>query len=662
MMVMMIKLTVDPEKEKSVYNFEKNEVTIGSKFSSYADLRLPVEFLEDVHVKLSRQPDGCFIYNMTNDPFTTVNDQPFGKLSIKNGDLIQIRNTVLFFELLKAENKQENAEESRVQKILSSLNIDKEEFNKKNEQEFLDFKKTFCKKTEPEKELDHDFDFELHQPPTPPIKSNSWFSKSKILLSIALLLIGAAFIVSSEIYTRIEEKSLQAEIEAARAVSDVALALTYVQINHLQLRQQNWADPHFLKNSMDAVISNYHQPYAFIDTNSRINNGDYMLRIYTNRDISRFLVIAQPEPSLMHWISPKNAIVIDSQSMMLHSMNDLKSLNRLLVNSNSLSGENGREILDLVKTEKIIPLKKLIDPERKNGFDIPKQLEFLRSGAENYVYNAPRYSQIGERLLEQAIDLSSRPGSNLEIKKLQEDINAISKLPNVILYTSKGMKVALKGQKALSELVPYNQFLIAYLHFDKDGEIKGSHLILDPADSLPPKSIAQTSFQKQSEVGAYQPHIIASKAPDYSLQNQNEIKDRLPLKKIEKEIEETISSKDNNESSHEFLSEGQFKELLNSVLTANSLEDLYKITSSSSALLRLENIPNSSILVRYQNKLRAQVLEKLKEMLFSSKSTSIPVESLQGSKVLLSKILLHSWVVNPEEQRYYLQALDRLKG
>lgn len=381
-------------------------------------------------------------------------------------------------------------------------------------------------------------------------KNGKW----KIWLSILIVAFSSFLLISNGVYSRLEEKNIQEEIQAARAVSDIALALTYAQIHHIQPHQQNWSDPLFLKNSIYSILTTNYQPLASIDINGRLNGGNYLLRIYMNRDLSRFLVIAQPEPSLMQWLAPQNAVVVDSKSMVIHLINDLKPLNRLLVNPNSLSGENGREIFEIVKNEKVLPLKKLVDENNKLGFMPPRQLEIMRLGAENYIYNAPRYSQVGEKLMEQAIDLLHRPGGINEIKKLQDEISNISKLMHPVLYTSKGMKVALKAQKALAALLPDQKFLIAYLSFDKDGSLKRSHLIIDPDDNLV-KGISKNNDQEFTRVGSFQPLVIAAKAPDYILASneENDVEKKvfsnidfesplfLKLKNISKERAENLS-------------------------------------------------------------------------------------------------------------------------
>ncbi|MEC7839626.1 MAG: FHA domain-containing protein [Chlamydiota bacterium] len=590
------------------------------------------------------------------------------------------------------------------------------------------------------------------------VSENSQSNKWKVWVAACLLFITTIGVISSGVYNRLDEKSYRNEIIAARAVSDVALALTYAQLNHIKPQQQNWSDPHFLRNNIHSVLSHSHDPMANVDNSGRLNDGKYLLRIYTNTDSSRFLVIAQPEPSLAQWLAPQKAIVIDSKSMVIHRINDLKPLNRLLVNQNSLSGENGREIFESITNEEIIALNELADSKNQNGFAPPKQLEFMNLAAENYVYNAPRYSQIGEKLMEQAIDIASRPSTSAETKKLQDEINSISKLKDPVLYTSKGMKVALKAQEALTRLRPNENFLVAYINFDEDGNVNGTHLILDvePKGKAEAHALANLSGEFNQEVGSYQPLIVAAKAPEYltpvDSENTNSSKsfqlaidknsplyvqiNKLALarsevlspignkiitliqennrdanthfdeqltnlisqyKQTSSEMNEaTVKALKNLYDEHDYLSmsefsqyvtsagldglsksyfskvadeevtealtEEQFQEILTSIENSNNFRELDAITNASAHLLRLDNIPDSVKLISFQNDLRTKVLEKLNEILFSPENEFPASEKTEENRALLSKVLFQSWVIDPEEQEFYLNEYDKLMG
>jgi hypothetical protein len=203
-----------------------------------------------------------------------------------------------------------------------------------------------------------------------------------------------------------------------------------------------------------------------------------MLRIYTNSEISRFLVLAQPAPSLLQWLVPKYTVIIDSCSMEMRKIKDLKSLNRLLVNTNTLDGVHAEEITALVQKGELIPLQSLISNKDNEGFCPPKALGFIDPIAENLIYNAPRYYCLGENLIKKSQQFLVEETQH-NAAHLIHEIFALKKLSHLVLYSSGGVQSAVEAQKTLSTLAPKEKFLIAYLHLNGIGKISSSHLLMD---------------------------------------------------------------------------------------------------------------------------------------------------------------------------------------
>ncbi|MEM1283709.1 MAG: hypothetical protein AAGG81_09180, partial [Chlamydiota bacterium] len=653
----MITLTVNPDQEHRKYSFSEGKVSIGCIADSTTSLKLVREQTQDVHVQIVKEGSKYYTYNSANDPFVTLNDIPFGKREIKEGDTLQIGKTLILFHLdnskinetdkpkeqsnqscnstkdltsildekitpseqltdttdsnakspskncfmKESPVKQEEEVDDTLQQIqdyLKTLSPDNipsltekatqsnndadnttsfektdefddidieslvkeveklkvpnecEDLNERSGGEFIEPnfddhkelppkenkepfknqpKEVHSRANKSKPQSNHDsipqqvasqFMLPQEDPKPTKVKSNSKTVKWKLWVALFFIAFGVISLIFSGVYSRLQEASTQSELDAAREVSDIALALTYAHINHIQPQRQNWTDPMFLTNSIRAVLGGQHKPNGSIDTNGRMIDGKYLLRIYNKGDMSRFIVIAQPEASLTQWLAPQRAIVIDSTDMVLHRVSDLRPLNRLLVNVDSLSGENGKALHELIKGEEVIKLSTLSDKNNKNGFAPPKQLELMKIGAENYVYNAPRYSQIGEKIMELAIDLVSRPGSSTEFKKLEEEAKLIGKLPDAVMYTSKGMKAALKAQKALITLLPNQSFLIGYLQVDEQGNMKGSHLIFDleaPKRQQNPNNdhFQGMVHQSSNDMGGYQPLVLAANASEY---------------------------------------------------------------------------------------------------------------------------------------------------
>src|SRR5262249_6046277 len=158
----------------------------------------------------------------------------------------------------------------------------------------------------------------------------------------------------------------------------------------------------------------------------------------------------QPAPNLMQWIMNKKTLAIDSSSMELRKISDLKDLNRLLANPDPLENRNGDEIARVLREGTLMSLSSLSGQKNHWGFTPPKALGFFRPGAENNIYNAPRYYPFAEDLLRKAVYLYHNNTHPEELYLLQEEIEEFAAFEDIVLFTSQGMQLALEAQKALS--------------------------------------------------------------------------------------------------------------------------------------------------------------------------------------------------------------------
>lgn len=297
-----------------------------------------------------------------------------------------------------------------------------------------------------------------------------------IILAILAFIGLIVFAVS---YYSITDKNNEDEIHAAEGVADIAMALTYAQTHHVHSDYKNWSDPLFISRSIDNVIPAENSPASKLDIHGQLSRSSYMVRIHTSSNLSHFIVIAQPAPSLWHWIFPKVSVVLDSKSMELRKIADIRTLNRLLLTPHVLDSQNNNEISHLINQGELIPLASLTTKEDPHGFLTPPHFSYRRPGAENFVYNAPRYYRFGESFLEKAMLLADTTAGSHEVEILQDQMEVLSKYPNLILYSSKGMQWAIQANRNLNTFLPENKILVAYLKFNPKGDLRGGHLILD---------------------------------------------------------------------------------------------------------------------------------------------------------------------------------------
>ena len=291
--------------------------------------------------------------------------------------------------------------------------------------------------------------------------------------------VGVFIVFAALVYFWVSDQTEEEETKAAKSVADIAMSLTYAKLKNIQPQNQNWSHPEFLRNNLTPILAPSYLSMADIDAHGQFTSCPYMLRIHSSSDLSQFLIIAQPCPSLLQWLIPKASIVIDSKLMEMRKIVDLKPLNRLIVNSNNLDELSSNEISHLVNYGELIPLSSLVSKVENQGLAPPKALSLIRPGSENYIYNAPRYYLLGERILNHSLDLVSKFAGEKEVSLLQQELNSLMHFTDLVLYTSGGIQHALKAQKALTTLMPNDKFLIAYLQLSNHGKIVNSHVLID---------------------------------------------------------------------------------------------------------------------------------------------------------------------------------------
>jgi hypothetical protein len=352
----------------------------------------------------------------------------------------------------------------------------------------------------------------LQDQPTPKETRWNWKLISFVIVVLfAIILIGASFFYSQMLAENVKE-----EIKAAEAVADVAMSLAFAQTNHIKPPNQNWSDPDFLKTNLMAILPPEHIPLPYLDNQGQLSHVSYLLRIYTSSDLSQFLVIAQPAPSLLQWLIPKASVLAYSKGMELRKTTDLKSLNRLLLSPTTLDGMSAIEVNYLIKQGEIIPLN-ILGPKNDNQeFLPPKALALIRPEAENLIYNAPKYYHFSEVFLKKAQVLADLDIDSFELALLQQEMDELNKYPHLVFYTAQGMQRARQSQTFIETLLPNHKFLVGYLKLNPTGKIISSHLLIEDNNSktAPNTLVAETYNPIDEEINNH--------APDYLLEDVGE--------------------------------------------------------------------------------------------------------------------------------------------
>lgn len=430
------------------------------------------------------------------------------------------------------------------------------------------------------------------------------------LIGIAMIVL---FIISTLIgiffFIKIAASNSKEEIKAAESIADVAMALTFAQVHHIKPQNQNWSDPDFLKNNLIAVLASDSMPLAQLDSHGQFHNLSYLLRIYTSNDLSQFLIIAQPAPSLLQWIVPKASILLHSKTMELRKTSDLKAINRLLINPTTLDGMSANELSHLVKQGDIIPLETLA-MENQGDFKPPTTLALIRPGAENLIYNAPRYYHFGESFLKKAQILANNFGnSDYEFTFFQEELQQLAKYPDIVLYTSYGLQWARQAQKQMNLFSPNSKVMIASLKLNPKGVIASAQLLMDgdgPSDvaivepielvdqlsqGKEPQNASPLNIENENPVSG---NDLDNLTPLYGKLRSLAIEYKNAMQPIDQEVKALLES--SNHADNIALLERLRKLLIKS--EKNYQNDLEKLNRNKAALVFVEKLEN--LLKHYQ--------------------------------------------------------------
>lgn len=463
----MIKLTLNSDFHPSKHVFHKTSLTIGS---SGADLALPDEQLFEIHVKIIEDEGKFFVINVANDPFVALNDRPFGKKEIRTGDHLSVRDDILLFEGRLEDKRKISCEDVRKKEKVPHCAVK--------------------------------------------LKKSALFKSKKFLLSSILTVFLILILSIGGVYFRINERNRIQELNAAEGVADVAMALTYAKLQRENVQKMNFTDPNFLNRMIQSVVSDQITKPSFIDLHGQLRDSSFIVRIYACSDLNHFLVIAQPEPSLLHWFLQKKAIVIDSSTMELRRTGSLNEINRQLVNLDVYSGSKAEEISAFVNQQELISLSKLA--KRGNaGFDVPAQLAEMQPGSENHVYNAPRYYGLGQEFLEQALHILDHAKNSKEIGVLKKQLDVMKDYPNFVFYTPSGKEKALEGLKAFNTISPFQGFLVGFVELNQKGQILKTALIdlneISFDDFISEQSVAILTEAEKQQITANE--MVAGTSP-----------------------------------------------------------------------------------------------------------------------------------------------------
>jgi len=431
----MISLILRQGGQEKRFCFKKRTITLGPKGADNVDIPLPVESDASPYAKIEEHNGRYCILNAASDPNLRFGSLPFGRRTLSKGSVITLDDVELIVDSL------DNLVEETLQP-------------QESEDEFDDELQRLMKEVDA-----------LEQEPAPPVQDQEdreepkfVFSRWPLALTSVCLLLALLFF--GTFYFSTSVKSEEDELRASRGVADAAMAMLYARLHQIKPPNQNWADPQFLHEMVAKVVPKTSPSCCEIDAQGNFKNFPYILRVYTNEDASRFVLVAQPQASFISWVTHKDSIVIESTTMELRKLEDIQPLNRIIFNVRSLNKVSSQRIATLVQEGTLIPLSRLNDHPASSQYTPPHELQIVAPGAQNYVYNAPRYYKLTEPLLTHALEGRVTPN-------LLKDLNQLMSIPHLVFYTTEGVKSAVKSYKNLSDFITSQKLLVGYFMYNK---------------------------------------------------------------------------------------------------------------------------------------------------------------------------------------------------
>ncbi|MGM0440091.1 MAG: hypothetical protein ACQEP8_03140 [Chlamydiota bacterium] len=323
---------------------------------------------------------------------------------------------------------------------------------------------------EKDQPLDADEDLPLYS------DDQNFISSRDFRKKLTLLVAGAFIIFLSLIagYRYFTNQNRWEQIATAKTLADLSMALSHVMTIPEEVSFDS-QDRVFIEFHLNQVLPVAYREKYPLDNNNLIQGTDYKVTIIADKALEHFLLIARPASNYKNFILTRPAIIIDSTSMELRKIYDYSPWKAVLEEAMPLENLNFDKISTLAKEEELLSLSTLGDYFR--DFTPPQKLGQIKAGAENIVYNAPRYFPFSAPLSSQAILVGSSHADSQDIEQLHDLSEKFSSFTDLVIYSTQGLSGALNIQAAFEHFPETPKFLIGFLDFDNQGLISEASIL-----------------------------------------------------------------------------------------------------------------------------------------------------------------------------------------
>lgn len=454
-------------------------MTIGGSQEGDVDLPLPLQEGLGILVLIADEGDRFTATALSHDVF--LNGSPLTTAEVYSGDEFTIKGIKCRFEGEVEKSTIENQgfalNDEEIEQLWQSLQSEPEK--KEEELQQLLFEAEEISST-----------LSSREPVDEPVLVSSSVgeqemsrqgSSSLLLWCLSAVLFLGLFSVGSFLY--LQEKNEREEIMAARGIADLSMSLTHARLHSSSLFSvlpilENELPNAFLTSHFEAILPAKFRSSSELDPQGHLKNSSYQCQVYSSRDLSRFLLIAEPKAGWLQSLFPKPFLIITSQKMEVRRTFNIRPWLELLGSAKSIEAIHPKELHALANQQELLPLTKLDYGTRKEGFSPPHLLAQLRPDAENRIYNAPRYALFTLPLLQRALELVKEEHDEYASAELRYLAQQYSSLDDLILYTSEKVEKLEQVQEALQQALPTASLLVGTITaHPQSGDILSSELL-----------------------------------------------------------------------------------------------------------------------------------------------------------------------------------------
>lgn len=303
--------------------------------------------------------------------------------------------------------------------------------------------------------------------------------KEKIrFLSTLLLSIVFIAVINVGLYKHFSEKYSVEESDVSRILSEMAMVIKSSQNTDNDILKSGPIAIDTIQDNLKYIETSSYQLLSEFSNLKDFTSPGYEIFVKFSNQFDRFVLVAQPNSSLMASILSKPALFVDGQNMELFSFSkNLVALDALKLRDQILTDEQVISLEDLKKKSEQVPLLQL-NKTIEYGFAAPIDLEIVADKAGYKIYNAPRFFLFTNQVVSKLAALGRGEIYKRDIEELDEKLKVLANFDQLVLYASQGAPMALNAYKGLKKYFPQYKFYIGYLEINAtNGRVRSARLV-----------------------------------------------------------------------------------------------------------------------------------------------------------------------------------------